>query len=235
VLNTIMAEALDELTTKLEAELADGAEFPDALRRLIAAEYGRVQHIVFNGDGYSEAWYEEASRRGLLNLPTTLDALETVTSDKNRALFERYGVLTHRELESRREIAVDQYFKTINIEGETTADVASTMLLPGVVRYLNDLLAAADRTRGLGLAGRGLIRTVERVSGLLDELRDALDELVEQNAELGGDDVGSKAYHVRDHVIPAMGKVRDVADRLEKVIPDDYWPLPTYRDMLFVK
>jgi glutamine synthetase len=235
VLNTVMAEALDELTTQLESELEGGSGFEDALRALIASEYGRAKRIVFNGDGYSEEWHAEAARRGLLNLPTTLDALETAASDKNRALFERYGVLTHRELESRHEIAVDQYFKTVNIEGETTADVAATMLLPGVVRYLNDLLAAADRGRTLGVEGRGVSRTVEIVSALVDELRDALDELIAQNAELGGEDVLSKARHVRDHVIPAMARVRGAADRLEKVVPDDYWPLPTYRDMLFVK
>jgi glutamine synthetase len=235
VLNTVMAEALDELTTQLESELEGGSGFEDALRALIASEYGRAKRIVFNGDGYSEEWHAEAARRGLLNLPTTLDALETAASDKNRALFERYGVLTHRELESRHEIAVDQYFKTVNIEGETTADVAATMLLPGVVRYLNDLLAAADRGRTLGVEGRGVSRTVEIVSALVDELHDALDELIAQNAELGGEDVLSKARHVRDHVIPAMARVRGAADRLEKVVPDDYWPLPTYRDMLFVK
>jgi glutamine synthetase len=235
VLNTIMAESLDELSTALEAELARGVKFEDALSKLIAEEVRRVKRIVFNGDGYSQDWQDEAARRGLLNLRTTLDALETLPSEKNRALFEKYGVLTHRELESRHEVALDQYFKTVNIEGETTADMAGTMILPAAVRYLNDLVAAADRTRTLGVETRGLTRTVQIVNELVDELRDALDALVAQNAELGGEDVHSKAYHVRDNVIPAMLRVRGAADRLEKVIPDDYWPLPTYRDMLFVK
>jgi glutamine synthetase len=235
VLNTIMAESLDELSTALEAELARKVKFEDALSKLIAEEVRRVKRIVFNGDGYSQEWQDEAASRGLLNLRTTLDAFETLPSEKNRALFEKYGVLTHRELESRHEVALDQYFKTVNIEGETTADMAGTMVLPAAVRYLNDLVAAADRTRSLGVETRGLTRTVQIVNELVDELRDALDALVAQNAELGGDDVHSKAYHVRDNVIPAMGAVRAAADRLEKVVPDDYWPLPTYRDMLFVK
>ncbi|HEU0015311.1 MAG TPA: glutamine synthetase III [Longimicrobium sp.] len=235
VLNTIMAESLDEMTTALEAELAGGAEFEDALRRLLSEEIRRVKRIVFNGDGYSEEWHAEAERRGLLNLRTTLDAFEHLASDKNSALFEKYGVLTAREVESRHEVALDQYFKTVNIEGETTADMAATMVLPAAVRYLNDLVAAADRTRTLGVETRGLTRTVQIVNGLVDELRDALDELTRQNEELGGDDVHSKAHHMRDHVIPAMTAVRAAADRLEKVVPDDYWPLPTYRDMLFVK
>jgi glutamine synthetase len=235
VLNTIMAESLDELNTALEAELAKGVKFEEALSKLIAEEVRRVKRIVFNGDGYSQDWQDEAASRGLLNLRTTLDAFETLASEKNKALFEKYGVLTHRELESRHEVALDQYFKTVNIEGETTADMAGTMILPAAVRYLNDLVAAADRTRTLGVETRGLTRTVQIVNELVDELRDALDALVAQNAELGGEDVHSKAYHVRDNVIPAMLRVRGAADRLEKVIPDDYWPLPTYRDMLFVK
>jgi glutamine synthetase len=235
VLNTIMAESLDEMCTLLEGELAGGADFEEALRRLLSTEMRRVRRIVFNGDGYNEEWHREAERRGLLNLRTTLDALEQMATDKNRELFAKYGVLSHRELESRHEVALDQYFKTINIEGETTADIASTMILPAAVRYLNDLLAAADRTRGLGMEAAGLRRTVEKVNGLVDELRDALDRLIEQNEELGGEEVHSKAYHMRDQVVPAMSAVRSAADRLEKVVPDDYWPLPTYRDMLFVK
>jgi len=235
VLNTIMAESLDELNTLLDAELEKGTSFEDALRTLIASEIRKVKRIIFNGDGYSDDWKDEAARRGLLNLPNTLDALEMLPGEKNRALFEKYGVLSHRELESRHEVALDQYFKTVNIEGETTADIASTMILPAAVRYLNDLVAAADRTRTLGVETRGLTRTVKIVNELVDDLRDALDALVEQNAELGGETVHSKAYHVRDNVVPAMGAVRAAADRLEKVVPDDYWPLPTYRDMLFVK
>ncbi|HEX2205736.1 MAG TPA: hypothetical protein VHG91_20655 [Longimicrobium sp.] len=235
VLNTIMAESLDEMSSLLEAELAGGASFEDALRRLIAGEVRRVKRIVFNGDGYSGEWHQEAARRGLLNLPTTLDALERVTDEKNRAMFAKYGVLSERELESRHEISLDQYFKTVNIEGETTADIARTMLLPAAVRYLNDLLAAADRAQTLGVGGAGVRRTVEKVDALVTELADALEALVAQNEELGGEDVHSKAYHMRDNVIPAMTAVRAACDRLEKVVPDDYWPLPTYRDMLFVK
>jgi len=235
VLNTIMAESLDELCTALDAELAGGAGFEDALARLIATEIRRVKRIVFNGDGYSDDWHQEAERRGLLNLRTTLDALETLHDPKNAAMFEKYGVLTHRELESRIEVVLDQYFKTVNIEGETAASIAGTMILPAAVRYLNDLLAAADRSKGLGFASNGVTATIGKVNGLVDELATSLDELVRQNEELGGEDVKSKSYHMRDNVIPAMAAVRGVVDRLEKVVPDDYWPLPSYREMLFIK
>jgi glutamine synthetase len=235
VLNTIMSESLDELCTVLEGELKNGVEFEEALSKLIAGEIRRVKRIVFNGDGYSDEWHAEAERRGLLNLRTTLDALETLHAEKNASMFEKYGVLSHRELESRIEVVLDQYFKTVNIEGETAEHIASTMILPAAVRYLNDLLAAADRGRTLGLASNGVTETIRQVNEVVDELRTTLDELVRQNAELGGDDVKSKSYHMRDHVIPAMAAVRGTVDRLEKLVPDDYWPLPTYREMLFIK
>jgi glutamine synthetase len=235
VLNTIIAESIDELATELEQDIGAGASPEDALAKLLSREIPRIRRIIFNGDGYSEDWHAEAERRGLLNLRSSVEALEQLTADKNVALFEKYGVLSRRELESREEIAFDQYFKTINIEGETTADIGRTMVLPAAVRYLNDLLAAAGRAHAAGIEPKGVLSTIRTISGLIDELTDRLAELVHQNEELGGDDVHSKSLHMRDNIIPAMSAVRAVADRLEKVIPDDLWPLPTYRDMLFVK
>jgi glutamine synthetase len=241
VLNTVVAEAIDELCTELEGELKKkGASFEDALHRVLAREIRKVRRIVFNGDGYSREWHEEAASRGLLNLPTTLDAIGCLTEEKNLALFEKYGVLNRRELHAREEVIVDQYFKTVNIEGETTAELARTMILPAAIRYLNELLAAAENLAELELppaADRvpGITATISLVNGLVDELVAALDVLVRQNEELGGDDVHSKAHHMRDNIVPAMAEVRAVCDRLEKVVPDDLWPLPRYREMLFVK
>jgi len=235
VLNTIVAESIDEMVTELEGDVGSGKEFQQALRDLLAKEIAVAKRILFAGDGYSEAWHQEAERRGLLNLRTTLDALEKLKDAKNTDLFEKYGVLSAEELASRLEISVEQYFKTINIEGETTAAIARTMILPAAVRYLNDLLAAADRADKLGIDLSGVVKTIEEVASLVNEFTTASDLLVSQNDELGGEHVDEKAHHMRDHVIPAMSAVRVVADRLEKIIPDDMWPLPTYRDMLFIK
>jgi glutamine synthetase len=235
VLNTIVAESIDELCDQLDAELKGGKSFEDALAVLIATEIRRVKRIVFNGDGYSEEWHHEAERRGLLNLHNTLEAVPALANEKNVGLFEKYAVLSPREMESRQEVVYEQYFKTVNIEGETTAEIASTMILPAAVHYLNDLLAAAERAGSVGLEATGVKRVIEQVNTLTNELADALGTLVEQNAELGGDSVHSKAHHVHDNVIPAMAAVRSAADRLEKVLPDTYWPLPRYREMLFVK
>ncbi|HEX6065786.1 MAG TPA: hypothetical protein VFZ04_16255, partial [Longimicrobiales bacterium] len=162
-------------------------------------------------------------------------AIPHLTDDKNRTLFEKYGVLSHRELEAREEIAYDQYFKTVNIEGETTAELARTMVMPAAVRYLNDVLSAAEKTKALGLDTEGKHSLIAEINGLVNDLVVALQELTRQNAELGGDDVHSKAHHMRDNVIPAMTTVRSVVDKLEKVLPDDLWPLPRYREMLFIR
>jgi len=235
VLNTIVAESLDEMCDAMEAELQKGAKLEQALRDVLAREVKACSRILFNGDGYSVVWEEEAKRRGLLNLSNTVDALEQLTADKNTTLFEKYGVLSSRELHSRQEIFLEQYFKTINIEGETTAHMGRTMILPAAIRHLNELFAVLERASAQGMDVSGTRRAVEEVNQLVNELSDALAWLVEQNAELGGDEVASKARHMRDNIVPAMAAVREVSDRLEKVVPDDFWPLPTYREMLFVK
>ena len=235
ILNTIVAEAIDELCTKLEADLSNGTAFDEALRALLASEIPEFKHVVFNGDNYSDEWVVEAESRGLLNLRTTMDALPKLVDEKNTALFEKYGVLSHRELESRYEIFVEQYFMTINIEGETGQHMAQTMILPAATRYLGELLTTAERADDVGLKADGVLVTANAVMALVDQLTEKLAVLAERNQDQGGDDVVSKAEHMRANIIPALKEVRDVVDRLERIVPDDLWPVPTYRDMLFVK
>jgi len=228
VLNTIVAESVDALSAQLTAKVAGGASFEDALAELVKENWTRHKRIVFNGDGYSQAWHEEAERRGLLNLRTALDAIEVFCSDKNVNLLEKYGVLSRREIESRQEIMYDIYFKTVNIEGETTEWIAQTQILPAALAYLSDLNA-------VGGQGRAAAAAASEVSAGADTLYDALQALREQNAALGGDTVHEKAHHMRDHVLPAMSGVRQAADALERVVSAKHWPLPSYRQMLFVK
>ena len=235
ILNTIVAESIDELCGRLDADLEQGKSFDDALRELLASEIHEFKHVIFNGDNYSDEWVVEAEARGLLNLRSTMDALPKLVDDKNKALFEKYGVLSNRELESRYEIFVEQYFMTVNIEGESAQQIAQTMIAPAAVRYLHDLLATAESADDLGMKSDGVLAIAARVNELVDALNETLGVLATQNQELGGDDVVSKAQHMRENIIPAMTDVRDVVDRLERIVPDDLWPVPTYREMLFVK
>ncbi len=235
VLNTVVAESVDDMTSELDRAVEGGATLRDALRVLLANEIREARPIVFNGDGYSEEWQEEAARRGLINHRTTVDALPSLTAKTNLDLFEKYGVLSHRELESRLEVKTEQYFLKINIEGETAARMARSMILPAAIRYFNELAAATDSANRLEIDASGMSTEAERIAGLINELTGTLAELDRQNAELGGDEVHEKVFHMRDNVIPAMNAVRDVVDRLERVVPDDLWPLPNYTQMLFVK
>jgi glutamine synthetase len=227
VLNTIVADAVVALTAELEAAL-EGSDLDTAVAKVVRETYKKHERIIFNGDGYSSAWHEEAEQeRGLLNLRTTLDAIEHLNSAKNAELFSKFGILNGRELDARQEIMYDIYFKTVNIEGETTEYVAQTQILPAALSYLSELGRA-----GGGRAAQGVS---QEVGGVADELYDALQKLREQNAALGGDEVHEKAHHMRDGVLPAMADVRNASDRLERLVAGKFWPMPIYRQMLFVK
>ena len=230
VLNVIAADAITQLTADLQKRLGKkGATLEQAVTDVVKDTYKKYQRIVFNGDGYSTDWHEEAERkRGLLNLRTTLDAVETLVSPKNLKLFGDFGVLNERELAARQEIMYDIYFKTVNIEGETTEYMAQTAILPAAFSYLAELGEVEVKSK----AATG---TTKELVQLSDTLYDALQELRQQNEALGGDEVHEKAHHMRDHVLPAMQQVRAAADRLERIVSQKHWPLPTYRQMLFVK
>ncbi len=239
VLNTIVADALDEMATMLEEKLkAKGRRTKQAFEEAVAEVLREVirasKPIIFNGDNYAPEWHAEAERRGLLNLPNTVEALAHLLDEKNVQLFERHGVLSRRELESRYEILLDQYTKTINIEAETAEYIARTMILPAALRYLRELTETLDEAQDLGLNVTGVRETAEEVATLINELRQRLDVLIAENQKRG-ETLEENARHKCYNVLPAMQAVREVADRLERVVPHEYWPMPTYREILFVK
>ncbi len=225
VLNTIVAESVDYLSEELEDALQDGTELEAALRPILQRAYASNKQVVFGGDGYSDDWHEEAARRGLLNLPTTADALPYLVADDTETVFSNYGVLSQRELESRYEVMLEQYAWTINIEAETAADIAKTMLLPAAARHLALLLSAQ--------LGELASETESLITTLVDRIR------VLESANLAENQPDEEpqryADYQRDTTIPAMNGVREAADALEKVVSDDLWPLPKYSEILFVK
>jgi glutamine synthetase len=226
VLNTIVAESVDELADKLKDALkGSSANLENAVTKVVKEAWTANKQVVFDGDGYSEAWHKEAEKRGLANLRTTPDALPWIVDKQTIAAFKKYKVLSKRELESRYEVFTEQYAVNINIESETASGIARTMLLPAAVRYLNELKAT------------GLDELIAEVEPLIKELHFAQLKLEDANdAENQIDEPPAKwAVYMRDTVIPAMDDVRDVADRLEKLVADDLWPLPKYSEMLFIK
>jgi glutamine synthetase len=226
VLNTIVAESVDELAEKLKTALKrSGATLEKAVTSVVKEAWSANKRIVFDGDNYAEAWHKEAEKRGLANLRTTPDALPWLIDKSTVALFKKYKVLSKRELDARYEVFTEQYAVNINIESETETAIARTMLLPAAVRYLNELQDS------------GLEDLVGEVEPLVKELHFALLKLEDVNLdENQPEDSPQKwAVYIRDKVIPAMEDVRDVADRLEKLVADDLWPLPKYSEMLFIK
>ena len=235
VLNTIVAESLRDMTNQIKDALATGKSVTTALREVLSQTITKHKRIIFNGDGYSTEWREEAKKRGLLNFPNTLDALAQFCSPKNITLFERHHVMDERELHARKEIYLEQYFKTINIEAETTEAISRTNILPGAINYLNDLAATYQRVSGCDLDSVGVKKTLNKLNDLVNDFEKTLEKLNKVNVELGGDSISEKAYHMRDHVLPEMEAVRIIANQLEKIVPENYWPMPTYQEMLFVR
>jgi glutamine synthetase len=226
VLNTIVAESVDDLTDKLKAALkGSGSTLEKAVTSVVKGVWAANKQIVFDGDGYSEAWHKEAEKRGLANLRTTPDALPWLIEKQTIAAFKKYKVLSKRELESRYEVFTEQYVININIEAETAAAIARTMLLPAAVRHLIELRAS------------GLDELVMEVEPVVKELHFALIKLEDANLDENHpeDSPQKESIYMRDTVIPAMEDVREVADRLEKTVADDLWPLPKYSEMLFIK
>jgi glutamine synthetase len=223
VLNTIVAEAIDQLADKLEALTSGGTDVEEAVVQVVRDVYAANKQICFDGDNYAESWHAEAEQRGLANLRTTVDALPWLVEKQTIQTMEYYNVLTERELESRFEVFVEQYSTNANIEAETAASIARTMLLPAAVRHLNEL-RAADHS--------GLVAESE---GLVDEFYEAIIALEKANIDHPAEEGLELAKYMRDTVIPAMEAVRAVADKLERIVADDLWPLPKYSEMLFIK
>jgi glutamine synthetase len=224
VLNTIVAEAIDDLTKQLEKELkAAGGDLGVAVPAVVKGVWESDSAIIFNGDGYSEEWHAEAEKRGLYNLPTTPDALPWIIDKQTVKAFESYNVLSSRELKSRYDVFVEQYATKLNIEAETAASIARTMILPAAVRHLTELKAS------------GVADLAEEVEPLVSELFAAILALEKANDHDGPEGGVKHAKYMRDTVIPAMNAVRAVADTLERIVADDLWPLPKYSEMLFIK
>lgn len=229
-LNTIVAESLDTIATRLEAAEGDFDEAVQALLKEIIEEHGR---IIFNGDGYSEVWHKEAEfERGLPNLRTTADALPVLGSPEIIELFGKYNVLSKREVLSRMDVKYEQYVMAIQVEANLMLKMGRTMILPAAIRYQSELATNCANLKAAGLECD--IATLSSVSSCVNELRVGLDQL-EKLMSHESDDLAEEANYMRDKVLPAMAAVRDHADSLEGMVADDLWPLPTYQEMLFIK
>lgn len=238
VLNTAVAESLRDFANDLRDALRgkdknDPDVFNATVTDLLASIATDCQTILFEGDNYADEWHQEAEKRGLLNLRTTIDALREMDSEKNVSLFSSFGILSAAELKARKEIALEQYEMTLDIEGKILENLVRTQILPAGFEYLSELSQLAVQSSTIGLKESPATHTAKSVSAHLEALVIAVDELTEQLG-VHPEDLIENGQHKKDHVVPAMLKVREAADALEGVVPHDKWPLPSYSEILFV-
>jgi len=234
-LNVAVTESLDYIATELEKGLKEGKKLPAAVKALLTKLIKDNKRIIFNGNGYSDEWQKEAGKRGLLNHRTSVDAYSEALKPDVVKAFEKYGVLNERELHARYDVAVEQYNKTVNIEAQLMVLMTNRYILPAAYRYQAQLGEAVAAVKAAGATAKETRRSLDEIIRLTDDAKgrvDALQTLLEHEADGSAE---KHAKYFRDKVIPAMNGLREVGDQLEGIVPHDLWPLPTYREMLFVK
>ncbi len=230
ILNTIVAESFCEACDRIEK--ADN--FDEAVHDIIKEYVTKHERIVFNGNNYAPEWIEEAKRRGLPNLPTMLDAVDTLTTEKSIKLFEKFNIFTKAELESRKEILYETYSKTLKIEATCLRQMIKRQILPAEISYMDELAGAYNKGKAAGVEIKTAKALLEKVNGYCDGLSEAIDKL-EENIKSARSikDNKEKAFAYRDKVKVAMEEVRYYSDELERITDKDFWPIPSYGDLLF--
>ncbi|MBN2562891.1 MAG: glutamine synthetase III [Phycisphaerae bacterium] len=238
VLNTVVADALEALADEIEREMEAGSGFETAVQKVIHDNLKNHQAILFNGDNYSASWETEAADRGLPNIKSSIDAIEALIEPETKALFARHKVYTDRELEARHKIALEGYAKTINVEAQLTANMAGTLILPAALRHQENVAHCLISTKQASAtfdasAPEKCFAQLSRRTSRLKAAVDALDHIRGKADENSGDPRAHARFY-RDQVIPAMNEVRAASDDLEIIVDDQYWPIPKYRELLFM-
>jgi glutamine synthetase len=234
-LNLAVTESLDYFATELEKATKDGKPLEKAVGALLQKVIKENKRIIFNGNNYSKEWEKEAGKRGLQNFKNTVDALPQLVATDVLGAFEKYKVLNEREVRARYDIMVEQYIKTVNVEGQLMVLMANRYILPAALQYqkaVADSVAAVKAAGAISAEGKKLLAAVIK---LTDDFKRRTDKLAHALEHEANGPAEKHAKHFRDVVIPAMSALREAGDALELVIPHESWPLATYREMLFIK
>ncbi|MHC5159679.1 MAG: glutamine synthetase III family protein, partial [Planctomycetota bacterium] len=232
VINTIVADVLSEIAASLE-KARDVRKETEKVLKKIAKDH---QRVIFNGDNYADAWVAEAKKRGLPNIRSTVESLESIMEKENIALFKKHKILTKQELHARTEILLEGYSASINIEALTMLDIAKRQIMPACVEYSGRLASSMGMVADTGVTCASMQKSLQKVCGLIDELDAGIESLeasVAKAQSVAKPNTQARAY--RDTVVPAMGTVREAADALETIVDADLWPLPSYAEMLFLR
>jgi glutamine synthetase len=234
-LNMAVTESLDYMATELEKLMKGGKSIEKAVAELLPRVIKENKRIIFNGNNYSKEWEKEAAKRGLLNLKNTVDALPQLVTKEVIGLFEKYKVLNERELHARYEIMLEQYNKTLNIEGQLMVLMANRYILPAAFEYQRQVASSVAAVKQAGSKSAEGRKVLDKLTKLIDEVKRRSDKLEHALAHEGNGSAEKHAKYFRDTVRPAMESLREAGDSLELVMPHEQWPLATYREMLFIK
>ncbi len=234
-LNVAVTEALDYIATELEKTQKAGKKLDAAVKSLLTKMIKDNKRIIFNGNNYSAEWEKEAARRGLLNHRTSVDAYGELLKPEVVKTFEKYKVLNERELRARYDVALEQYNKTINIEAQLMVLMANRYVLPAAYRYQTQIAQSVSAVKAAGGNARETKKTLDKIVSLTESCKATVDKLQHLLEHEANGDADKHARYFRDKVIPNMVALREIGDSLECIIPHDLWPLPTYREMLFVR
>lgn len=233
VLNTIVSESLDEFASRLEK----ASDIDSEIQAILTEVAKKNKRIIFNGNGYSDEWVKEAERRGLPNIKSTVEASKAMISEKNLAVLEKHGVLSRKEAEARYEIILENYSKIINIEALTTLEIARRQIVPAAIKYASSLADSINAIKATGVQASVLVQSelLINVSDLTVKLNEEIGflEAVIKKADNFDGDIYDLGMMYRYEVLEEMQKLRKFADKLELIVDKEYWPLPTYEDMLF--
>jgi glutamine synthetase len=233
-LNAAMAESLDVIATELERAVAKGEELNTSVAKLLTRIIKAHKRIIFNGNNYAPEWEKDAHRRKLLNLKNTVDALPQLITKETLALFDKYRILNSREMHARYEVFLENYNKTINVEANLMVLMGNRYILPAALSYQKDIAQSVAAVRAAGGSTRQSKKLLATYTKLVDGFKvqtDALERLIDH----GAGSAEKHAKYMRDKVVPAMHRLRELGDKIEVLTPHEIWPLPTYREMLFVK
>jgi len=233
-LNVAVTEALDYVATELEKAQKDGKQLDTAVKALLTKMIKDNKRIIFNGNNYADEWTKEAAKRGLLNHRTSVDAYGELMKPDVVETFEKYKVLNERELRARYDVAIEQYNKTINIEAQLMVLMASRYVLPAALRYQTEVAQSVSAVKASGGSAKEAKKSLDKILKLTESCKATIDKL-QALLEHEGGDAEKHAKYFRDKVIPTMVTLREIGDSLECIVPHDLWPLPTYREMLFVR
>jgi len=245
-LNLIVAEQLTQFFETVSKEIEKGEEKRLAIVNVLRKYIKESKAIRFEGDGYSDEWVKEAEKRGLGNIKNMPRAIEAYVSKKSMALFEKHGVMNHKEVEARNEIKLESYIKKVQIEARVIGDLAMNHIIPTAIAYQNKLITNANGLKGLGVDNTAVVQTIKEISGHIETIKANVREMVDERKRLNMVDERKRLNKVTDTHKRAFGycddvkekyfeKIRDAVDKLELLVDDEVWPLVKYRELLFLR